>query len=112
METEQEYWDAVHAGMRGVVTDPAAGSAYQIFLTAPYTVAAKTGTAQIGEGRTNNAVFICYAPYENPEVAVAVAVEHGSAGASVATIARDILDYYFSFKDSTVALEGEGFLLK
>jgi len=112
VETEQEYWDAVHAGMRGVVTDPSAGSAYQIFLTAPYTVAAKTGTAQIGEGRTNNAVFICYAPYDNPEIAVAIAVEHGSAGASMGTIARDILDYYFAFKDSTVMLDAEGQLLK
>ena len=112
VETEQEYWDAVHQGMRGVVTDPAVGSCYQIFLDAPYSVAAKTGTAQIGEGRTNNAVFICYAPYENPEVAVAVAVEHGSAGASIAYIARDILDYYFSFRDSTIALESEGTLLK
>ena len=112
VETEQEYWDAVHQGMRGVVTDPLAGSAYQIFMNSPYTVAAKTGTAQIGEGRTNNAVFICFAPYENPEVAVAIAVEHGSAGASVASIARDILDYYFAFRDSTVALESDGVLLK
>ena len=112
VETEPEYWDAVHQGMRGVVTDPAVGSAYQIFLDAPYTVAAKTGTAQIGEGRTNNAVFICFAPYEDPEVAVAVAVEHGSAGASIATIARNILDYYFAFRDSTIALESDGALLK
>jgi hypothetical protein len=43
---------------------------------------------------------------------VAVAVEHGSAGASIATIARDILDYYFAFWNSTVALEAEGALLK
>ena len=112
IETEQEYWDAVHQGMRGVVTDPAYGSCYLTFLDSPYTVAAKTGTAQIGASRTNNAVFICYAPYDNPEVAVAVAVEHGSAGSSIATIARDILDYYFTFRDSTAALESEGVLLK
>ena len=43
---------------------------------------------------------------------MAIAVEHGSAGASIATIARDILDYYFAFKDSTIALEGEGTLLR
>lgn len=112
IDAKQEYWDAVHMGMRGVVTNPAMGSTYLTFMNSPYTVAAKTGTAQIGESRTNNAVFICYAPYENPEVAVAVAVEHGSAGSSMATIARDILDYYFAFRDSTVALEREGALLK
>lgn len=112
VDTEPEYWEAIHQGMRGVVIDPVVGSCYNLFKDSPYSLAAKTGTAQIGEGRTNNAVFICYAPYENPEVAVAVAVEHGSAGSSIASIARDILDYYFAFRDSTVALESDGVLLK
>ena len=111
IDTKQEYWDAVHLGMRGVVTDPAVGACYLTFLDAPYSVAAKTGTAQTGE-KTNNAVFICFAPYENPEVAVAVVVEKGNAGASIASIARSILDYYFAFRDSTVALESDGVLLK
>ena len=111
IDTQQEYWDAVHQGMRGVVTDPAVGSCYLIFLDSPYSVAAKTGTAQTGE-KTNNAVFICFAPYENPEIAVAVVVEKGNAGASIASIARNILDYYFAFRDSTVALESDGVLLK
>ena len=107
-----EYYDAVHTGMRGVVTDSANGAAYLYFYDTPYSLAAKTGTAQLGEGQTNNAMFICYAPYENPEIAIAVAVEKGSAGASNAPIARQILDYYFAFKDSAVALETEGELLK
>ncbi len=111
VDTKQEYWDAVHLGMRGVVTDPAVGSCYLTFLDAPYSVAAKTGTAQTGE-KTNNAVFICYAPYENPEIAVAVVVEKGNAGSSIASIARSIMDYYFAFRDSTVALESDGVLLK
>lgn len=111
VDTEQEYWDAVHLGMRGVVTNPNVGSCYQTFLDASYSVAAKTGTAETGE-KTNNAVFICYAPFDEPEIAVAVVVEKGSAGASIATIARNILDYYFAFRDSTSALEREGMLLK
>ncbi len=113
VETEQEYYDAVHLGMREVVTNKATNpTVYNAFYGADYTVAAKTGTAQMGESETNNAVFMCYAPYENPEIAVAVVVERGSAGASAAVIARDVLDYYFSFKDSAVALEGENELLK
>ena len=87
------------------------GSCYLTFLDTPYSVAAKTGTAQTGE-KTNNAVFICYAPYENPEIAVAVVVEKGNAGSSIASIARSIMDYYFAFRDSTVALENDGVLLK
>ena len=111
VETEREYFDAVQQGMRGVAADPV-GTAYSTFQGAPYTVAAKTGTAQRGENETNNGVFICYAPYDDPEIAVAVVVEKGGAGASVAGIARVILDYYFAFRDSTMALEGENALLR
>ena len=112
VETKQEYYDAVHEGMRGVVTDPIVGSTYMSFIDAPYSVAAKTGTSQMGEDRTNNAVFICYAPYENPEVAIAVVVEKGYAGSAMAGIARQILDYYFAFRESTSAVESEGVLLR
>lgn len=112
VETKQEYYDAVHAGMRGVVTDPMVGSAFEVFMNTPYTVAGKTGTAQVGEGRTNTGVFICFAPYEDPEIAVAVVVEKAGAGASVIEISRSILNYYFAFRDSTLALESEGALLK
>ena len=107
----QYYYDAIHLGMRGVVMDPTS-SVYNYFIDAEYSLAAKTGTAQIGEGRTNNGMFVVYAPYENPTIAVAVSVEKGKAGASISKIARDVLDYYFSFQDSTVALESEGRLLK
>ena len=110
-EAPQYYYDALHLGMRGVVMDPTS-TIYSMFIDAEYSLAAKTGTAQIGEGRTNNGMFICYAPYENPTIAIAVAVEKGRAGASTAKIARGVLDYYFSFQDSTVALESEGRLLK
>ncbi len=112
VEANQYYYDAIHEGMRGVVTDPMAGSVCLVFADAPYTAAAKTGTAQRGEDKANNGVFICYAPYEDPQVAVAIAIEKAGAGASLADIARQVLDYYFSFADSTVALEGENQLLR
>ena len=75
-------------------------------------VAAKTGTAQLGDNQVNNAIFICYAPYDNPKVAVAVVVEHGSAGASIASIARDFLDAYFTVKTVDTAPESELSLLQ
>ena len=112
VETEQEYFDAVRFGMYGVANDDPTGNVYHAFYGSSYSVAAKTGTAQVGEASANNAVFICFAPYENPEIAVAVVVEKGSAGSLVAEIARSVLDYYFAFKSSTTSLEGEGRLLR
>jgi penicillin-binding protein 2 len=58
-------------------------------------VAAKTGTAQKGSGISANGVFICYAPYDDPQVAIAVVVEHAGAGKSLAPIAKVHTDAYF-----------------
>ena len=109
---DQSYYDAVHEGMRLVVTSGNSPTVYQTFQDVDYTLAAKTGTAQRGENRANNACFICYAPYDNPEIAMAVVVEKGGAGANLASIAKEVLDYYFTFADSTGALEAEQTLLK
>ncbi len=112
VDTEQYHWDAIHEGMRGVATEAKYGTVYEAFITAPYSVAAKTGTSQLGEDRTNNAIFMCYAPYDDPEIAVAIVLEHGAAGSLCAPVARQIMDYYFTFKDSTAALESTGALLR
>jgi penicillin-binding protein 2 len=107
----QEYYDAVKAGLYDVA-NAGDGTAYKIFGDYPYKVAAKTGTAQLGEGVTNNGVFICYAPYDDPEIAIAVVIEKGGAGSAIGGVAKDVLDYYFSFKNSSVTLETENSLLK
>jgi penicillin-binding protein 2 len=106
VRVEQAYYDAVHQGMWGLTNDKS-NDVYRAFADCAVQVACKTGTAQLGEDRMNNAVFVCYAPYEDPEIAVAVVVEKGGAGSSVAQIARDVIDSYFSFKNSYVAPEAE-----
>ena len=111
VEAKEEYYDAIRQGMYDVANS-VMGTAYSTFGNYPVKIAAKTGTAQMGDEKTNNAVFVCYAPYENPEIAICVAVEKGGAGSEVAMIARNVLDYYFSFKNSTVTLETEMSLLK
>ena len=111
VETSDYNWAAVQKGMYLVANDPA-GSAYETFGSYGVKVAAKTGTAQLGDNQVNNAIFICYAPYDNPKVAVAVVVEHGSAGASIASIARDFLDAYFTVKTVDTAPESELSLLR
>lgn len=110
VESDEKNFDAVQYGMY-LVANAADGSAYATFYDYPVTVAAKTGSAQIGSDKTANACFICYAPYENPEVAIAVVVEHGAAGSSIASIAREVLDAYFSIQNSSVNVDAEMTLL-
>jgi penicillin-binding protein 2 len=111
VHAKEEYYEAVWAGMEAVANS-IDGTAYAVFGDYPVKVAAKTGTAQLGEEVKNNAVFVCYAPADNPEIALAVVVEKGGSGSAIATIARDILDYYFSFKASAHYLETELSLLR
>ena len=108
---DEEYVKAVQDGMYAVANDPM-GTAFVTFYNYPVKVAAKTGTAQMGEGVTNNATFMCYAPFDEPEIAIAVVMNKGSAGSAVAEVARSVLDYYFSFQNSTSTLENEMTLLK
>lgn len=97
VEADQKYFDAIKQGMLNVSKY---GTASSIFGNYPVSVAAKTGTVQLGENIENNAVFIAYAPYEDPQIAVAVVVESGGAGSAVTQIAKNIFDYYF-FSGST-----------
>lgn len=111
VESDQKNYDAVRYGMYLVSSDKD-GSAYETFGNYDIPVACKTGTAQIGEGKTNNGIFVCFAPYDDPEVAVAVVVEHGRSGATIAFMAKEALDAYFSMKDSSQNIESENTLLQ
>ncbi len=102
----EETFSTIKYGMWGVIYDEAS-TLTDLFLPLNFQVAAKTGTAQRGEGLKNNAMFICYAPYENPEIAISIAVEKGGAGATLAPLAVEVLDYYFSFKSGANILESE-----
>ena len=83
----------VRQGME-MATQPG-GTAYGIFNDLPFTVAAKTGTAEIA-GRDNHGLIVAYAPADNPQVAVAVVIEHAGSGARGAgPVARDVLAAYF-----------------
>ena len=112
VETAQYNWEAVHEGMKEVINSPLNETNYLNFYDCAVTVAGKTGTAQKGEGIKNDGLFICYAPYEDPEIAVAVVVERGHAGASVGFIARQIVDVYLNIRSYSNTSESEMSLLK
>lgn len=99
-----ENMEIVQDGMRGVVTS---GTASEIFGNYKVAVAAKTGTAE--NSGTDHVTFIAYAPYENPEVAVAVVVEHGGKGVYSMSIAKEMFDAYFNAKtDSSKSTSSKG----
>ncbi len=80
----------------GMVMASRYGSASYVFGNYRIPVCSKTGTAQVSEDAVNNAVFIAFAPMDDPEIALAVVVENGANGYYLAEVARDIFDWYFT----------------
>ena len=101
--------EAVKEGMLGY-TQPG-GSVYNAFRSCVVTAGAKTGTSQLGGDQTENGVFVCFAPYDDPEIAVAIVIEHATWGANVASTGVEILNSYFTADDSGNAVTGENQLL-
>ncbi len=72
----------------------------------PVHVAGKTGTAQEGRNRTNHALFLSYAPYENPEISVAVRIAYGYSSDYAAQTARDVYKYYYDLAEEDELITG------
>lgn len=97
LDVESEVIDLVKKGMLKVTSDPK-GTAYWVFYGVPFEVAGKTGTAQNPLGE-DHAWFIGFAPYEEPEIALAVVVDQGGSGSTVAgPVARKIFESYMTLK--------------
>jgi len=111
VDVDDSIFDALHYGMYGVIYD-AASTLTDGWLDSNIRVGAKTGTAQRGEGLVNNAMFILFAPYDDPEIAISIAVEKGGAGATLSPVARQIVDYYFNFHSNLNTVENSYTLLK
>lgn len=88
-------WDAIHSGMREVV------STMDRFQGFDIPVAGKTGTAQ-QTGHANHGLFVGYAPYDDPEITIAVRIANAYSSHNAATAARNVISYYYketSMKD-------------
>lgn len=97
IEIQDENLEAVKAGMLALTTK---GSVSQHFVDLPFRVGAKTGSAQVDGQVEANAVFVCFAPYDDPEVAMALVVQRGGSGSELGAMAADILSYYFSSQET------------
>lgn len=91
--SDDAYYAYTH-GMRMAVSDTS-GTVYRYLNDYPVAVAAKTGTAQHGGPGSDNASFVCYAPADDPQIAVAVFVEKGAQGGNLSNVAKAIMDVYF-----------------
>jgi len=113
VESADYNWAAVHEGMYEVLHNWEYNTPnVEEWLDCAWTVAGKTGTAQKGENITNDGLFMCFAPYKEPEIAIAVVVERGGSGASVQFIARDIMDAYINIRGYSDTSEQEMALLR
>ena len=106
LERKEQNLNAVKQGMLSVTEDGTGRAAlgdYQI------KVGGKTGTSQV-VNKVDHSIFVAFAPFDNPEIAISVVLEHGNSGYSAGTVVRDILDAYF-FAESNSPTEDLPFVV-
>lgn len=89
-----DYIKAVKEGMLAV-TNEIGGTSYLVFKNSNIQVAGKTGTAQLSSG-SNDGIFVGFAPYDNPKIAVVAVIKHGGEGTYTANVVRPIMEEYFN----------------
>lgn len=100
IEMPDEYWNAIQLGMRKV----AEGKTY--FKDLAVNVAGKTGTAEQIASRPNHALFVGYAPYEDPELAFAIRIPFGYSSDYAAKVAKEIIKYYYGLAEEEDIVTG------
>ncbi len=88
---DESIWATVQKGMRQVIKNNTGSQFNEVSVE----VAGKTGTAEEQEGRANHATFIGYAPYDNPEIGVTIAIPNGYGSANASSIGADVFKFYY-----------------
>ena len=101
LDVPQEYMTTIQQGMYAYAMNSSAVNNIGI------SSAGKTGTAEQSVNHPNHALFIGYAPFENPEIAVAVRIANGYTSANAASMAADVYKYYFELVEEEELLSGE-----
>lgn len=107
IEISDSTLNAVKTGMHNLTKTTLA----PYFNSCVVSAGAKTGTAQLGGDITNNGCFVCFAPYDEPEIAVALVIEQGNAGAQLASTAVSVINAYFTPDEAETVVTGENQLL-
>ncbi len=105
IDLNEEYINAVKEGMLSV-TSESGGTSYIVFKGSNMQVAGKTGTAQVSSG-SNNGIFVGFAPYDNPKIAVVAVIEHGREGTYTANVVKPIMEEYFNISNKDTEIQKE-----
>ena len=100
VELPSNYWNAIHSGMRKVVEKKS------YYHDLGITVAGKTGTAEENRNRANHALFVSYAPFDNPEITISTRIAFGYTSEYAANLTRDIYKYYYGLEEEDAILTG------
>ncbi|MBO4616344.1 MAG: penicillin-binding protein, partial [Lachnospiraceae bacterium] len=100
IEMKDSYWDAIQEGMRRVVADTA------YFKELPFEAAGKTGTAQQSTSHPDHALFISYAPYNDPQYSIAIRIANGYTSSYPSHVAKDAYKYIFNVGDKNDTITG------
>lgn len=99
VKLKDETISAIKEGMLSVTVD---GTGQAALGDYPIKIGGKTGTAQV-KGKADHSTFVLFAPYDSPEIAISVVLEHGASGYASGTLVRQILDSYFFSSDNNVS---------
>ncbi|MCR4716244.1 MAG: hypothetical protein K5656_03595 [Lachnospiraceae bacterium] len=102
VELRADVWSQIHEGMYNVVNGDSHGADFEDLYTK---IAGKTGTAEEDSTRSAHALFVSYAPYENPEISITVVIPNGYASSYSMMVAHDIYAYYFHDEELKAAEE-------
>ncbi len=94
LQIQPSALSTVMHGMKLMVEDSATVSNFM--RNVPVTVGGKTGTAQVGGNQIDNALFVCAAPYDNPEIVISVVIEKGAGGSYSSLSAARVLEAYYN----------------
>ncbi|MBQ9974440.1 MAG: penicillin-binding protein [Oscillospiraceae bacterium] len=110
LDLKERNLNAVKAGMLALTQE---GSLARYFQDLDVKVGAKTGSAQVSAtSRESNAVLICFAPFDKPEIAVAIVAEKGGTGSELGAVAADIFRYYFQEQNTAERILAENTLVR
>ena len=111
LDLNPEWVEAVKLGMWEVANDPES-TVDQYLNNLAVEVGAKTGSAQVSADQNANAVFVLFAPYDDPEIVISMVVEGGASGANLASAAGEIVNYYFGSEHTMESIGTENTLIR